>query len=105
MKGTAEGAVIVEIEDVTRPALFQHLPDALAALWRSLRELPLGADQADAFQYFLTRREAAARVRDLLDQDGSLSLTLRLEGRFHAVHIRPADGGRARSRPTPRPMC
>jgi hypothetical protein len=102
VNATADGAVIVEIEDVTRPALFRHLPDALAALWRSLRELPLGADQADAFQYFHPRRDAANRVRDILDQDGSLSLTLRLEGRFHAVHIRPADGDRARPRSTPR---
>ncbi|MCX5210715.1 hypothetical protein OG689_15705 [Kitasatospora sp. NBC_00240] len=98
------GAVIVEIEDVTAPARFQHLPDALAALWRSLRELPLGADQSDAFEYFLTRREAAARVHEFLVRDGSLTLTLRMDGRLHSVLIRPAGGDQARPRPTTHPM-
>ncbi|WP_345289567.1 hypothetical protein [Kitasatospora albolonga] len=32
----------VEIEDVTAPAVFARLPDALAALWEALRVLPLG---------------------------------------------------------------
>ncbi|WP_329498191.1 hypothetical protein [Kitasatospora herbaricolor] len=101
---SADGAVYVEIEDVAAPARFQHLPDALAALWRSLRELPLGADQSDAFEYFLTRREAAARVREFLVRDGSLTLTLRMDGRLHSVLIRPAGDDRARPRPTTHPM-
>ncbi|MFD7982083.1 hypothetical protein ACFV4M_01715 [Kitasatospora indigofera] len=101
---STDGAVVVEIEDVTTPARFQHLPDALAALWRSLRELPLGADQSDAFEYFLTRREAAARVREFLVRDGSLTLTLRMDGRLHSVLIRPDGDDRARPRPTTHPV-
>lgn len=87
---SADGPVIAEIEGVTAPARFRHLPDALAALWRSLRELPLSELQADAFEYFLTRPNAAEHVRGFLDRDGRLDLTFRLDGRPHSVTVYPA---------------
>ncbi|MCX5212580.1 hypothetical protein OG689_25390 [Kitasatospora sp. NBC_00240] len=84
--------VTVEIEDVTPPAAFEHLADALAALWGSLRTLPLGATQHDAYQYFLTRPNAVQRVTEHLDRDGELVLSFRMEGRLHGVSIRPTKG-------------
>ncbi|MFD9125590.1 hypothetical protein [Kitasatospora sp. NPDC059571] len=87
-----DGPVVVEIEDVTAEAVFARLPDALAAVWQALRALPLGAVQADAFEYFLTRPDAVRAVARFLRRDGELSLTFTLEGRPHAVRIRPADG-------------
>ncbi|MFD7984182.1 hypothetical protein ACFRKE_13085 [Kitasatospora indigofera] len=80
----------VEIEDVTPPATFEHLADALAALWSSLRTLPLGATQYDAYQYFLTRPNAVQRVTEHIDRDGELVLSFRMEGRLHAVRVSPA---------------
>ncbi|MFF3595643.1 hypothetical protein [Kitasatospora indigofera] len=98
----AAGPVVVQIEDITRPAHFRRLPDALAALWESLRTLPMTEAQAGAFEYFLTRPNSAERVRAFLERDGELVLTLRLDGRLHAVLIHPAreepPGGRP---PTP----
>ncbi|MFC9325516.1 hypothetical protein [Kitasatospora sp. NPDC057015] len=86
----APSPVTVEIEDVTPPATFDRLPDALAALWGSLRTLPLGATQYDAYRYFLTRPNAVERVTEHLDRDGELQLSFRMDGRLHAVRIRPA---------------
>ncbi|WP_371484758.1 hypothetical protein [Kitasatospora sp. NBC_00315] len=82
-------AFTVEIEDVTLPATFTRLPDALAALWSSLRALPLGAQQYDAYQYFLTRPNAAEHVAGYIEQDGELALSFRMEDRVHAVWVRP----------------
>ena len=99
------GPVVVQIEDITSPARFQQLPDALAALWDALRVLPISEHQAGAFKYFLTRPDAADHVRHFLDLDGRLDLTLRLEHRLHSVSIRPApagDGGEPPGSPPPR---
>ncbi|WP_457031759.1 hypothetical protein [Kitasatospora sp. P5_F3] len=82
--------VTVSIEGVTEPATFKHLPDALAALWESLRALPLGAVQADAYRYFLTRPDAVERVTEFLTRDGRLDLTFALAGRCHLVSVAPA---------------
>ncbi|GAA2147307.1 hypothetical protein GCM10009760_38050 [Kitasatospora kazusensis] len=83
------GAVVVEIDGVTAPARFDELPDALAALWESLRALPLGAVQADAFHYFLTRPDAAEHVTEFVRRDGALLLSFAMGGRSHAVRLRP----------------
>ncbi|GAA1186382.1 hypothetical protein F4556_003312 [Kitasatospora gansuensis] len=83
-------AVTVSIEGITEPATFKHLPDALAALWESLRVLPLGAVQADAYQYFLTRPDAVERVTEFLTRDGRLDLSFALVGWSHLVTIQPA---------------
>ncbi|WP_371483585.1 hypothetical protein [Kitasatospora sp. NBC_00315] len=90
MNTDAQGPVIVEIEDITAPARFQHLPDALAALWDALCVLPVSEFQAGAFKYFLTRPNAADQVRYFLDLDGRLDLTLRLADRLHRVSVHPA---------------
>ena len=84
------GPVTVEIEGVTEPATFTRLPDALGALWASLRPLPLGAVQYDAYQYFLTRPDAAERVAEFLQRDGELNLSFAMSGTSHAVRVRPA---------------
>ncbi|MGE7435209.1 hypothetical protein [Kitasatospora sp. NPDC001175] len=85
------GPVVVEIEDVCGPATFERLPDALSALWGSLRLLPLGAVQADAFRYFLTRPQAADHVAEFIRRDGRIDLAFAMDGRSHYVRIRPAD--------------
>lgn len=96
---SAAAPVIVEIEDVTAPVVFGRLPDALAATWEALRVLPLGAVQADAFHYFLTRPDAATDIINVLRREGELSLTFRMGGRLHSVRVHPAEtAGRHRGR-------
>ena len=88
-----EGAVTVEIVGVTEPATFTRLPDALVALWSSMRPLPLGAVQHDAYEYFLTRPDAAECVAEFLERDGELQLSFAMGGTSHAVRVRPAEAG------------
>ncbi|WP_344468550.1 hypothetical protein [Kitasatospora kazusensis] len=83
----------VEIGGVTGPATFSRLPDALAALWSSLRPLPLGVVQYDAYEYFLTRPDAAERVAEFIKRDGELKLTFAMCGKSHVVWVRPAEAG------------
>ncbi|WP_344467594.1 hypothetical protein [Kitasatospora kazusensis] len=88
-----EGPVTVEIGGVTGPATFARLPDALAALWQSLRPLPLGAVQYDAYEYFLNRPDSSERVAEFLKRDGELQLTFAMGGVTHVVRVRPAATG------------
>ncbi|GAA2750946.1 hypothetical protein [Kitasatospora cinereorecta] len=81
-------AVTVEIEGVTAPATFSRLPDALGAVWGSLRALPLGARQYDAYRYFFTRPDAVEHVAEFIERDGELNLSFSMEGRPHAVRLR-----------------
>ncbi len=85
-----DGPVVVEIEDVCGPAVFGRLPDALTALGRSLRLLPLGTLQAGAFTYFLAHPDAGRLVAESIRRDGRLALSFRLDGRLHSVWISPA---------------
>jgi len=84
---TVQGPFTVSIEDVTEPATFKRLDDALVALWEALRALPLGWTQYDAYRYFLTRWDAVACVTDFLERDGYLSLTFTMAGRSHYVRV------------------
>lgn len=79
----------VEIEDITGPATFSQLPDALNALWQALRVLPLGWVQHEAYRYFLGP-DAVERVAAFLERDGQLRLTFSMAGRLHTVSVRPA---------------
>ncbi len=83
-------AVTVSIEDITHPATFYQLSDALLALWGSLRELSLGDTQYGAYEYFLTRPDAVERVTEFLARDGRLDLSFSLAGRSHLVSIQSA---------------
>ncbi|GAA3024864.1 hypothetical protein GCM10020229_75470 [Kitasatospora albolonga] len=76
----------VEIEDVTAPAVFARLPDALAALWEALRVLPLGWTQYEAYRYFLGPG-AVDRVTESLERDGELRLSFAMGGRSHLVSV------------------
>lgn len=93
-ESVARRPVTVEIEDITQPAHFSNLPDALAALWESLRVLPLGTVQYDAYRYFFGEG-AEQRVRDLMRQRGEMSLAFALAGRSHAVRVKVAPEGGA----------
>ncbi|GAA2751502.1 MULTISPECIES: hypothetical protein [Kitasatospora] len=77
----------VSIEDITEPATFSRLPDAVAALWESLRVLPLGWTQYEAYRYFFGPG-AVERVEDFLSREGELVLSFRMAGRSHAVRVR-----------------
>lgn len=78
----------VSIEDVTGPATFTRLPDALAALWESLRVLPLGWSQYEAYRYFFGPG-VVERVEAFLARDGEFGLTFAMAGRTHAVRLVP----------------
>jgi hypothetical protein len=78
---------MVELTGLTSPATFLRLPDALAALWRAMRVLPLTAFQADCYRYFLTRPDAAERVREFLERDGHLTLTFSLLDGSHTLRM------------------
>ncbi|WP_327066326.1 hypothetical protein [Kitasatospora sp. NBC_01302] len=83
--------VIVELTGITAPATFPRVPEALAALWRSMRVLPLSDLQHDWFGYYLTRPEAAAQVTRTLQRDGDLTLAFSLTDsrRQHLLRVRP----------------
>jgi len=83
----------VVIEDVTEPHTFVQLPDALSALWESLRALPLGNTQYEAYRFFFGEG-AVERVEQFLARDGRLSLTFTMAGRAHEVRVSPAGGRR-----------
>ncbi|WP_405017391.1 hypothetical protein OHV05_10155 [Kitasatospora sp. NBC_00070] len=87
--------VTVEIEDVTQPATFNGLADAVAAVWNSLRALPLGHLQYDAYRDFFGEG-AVERVSKFLDRDGELLLSFAMAGRSHFVLIRPASASARR---------
>ncbi|WP_441250100.1 hypothetical protein [Kitasatospora sp. McL0602] len=78
--------VTVSIEDITAPATFSHLPDALTALWEALRVLPLGWTQYDAYRYFFGPG-AVERVEAFLDRNGELTLSFAMAGRHHTVRV------------------
>ncbi|WP_457030913.1 hypothetical protein [Kitasatospora sp. P5_F3] len=80
------GGYTVSIEDIAPPATFQHLPDALAALWQALRVLPLGWTQYEAYRFFLGAG-AVERVTEFLDRDGELTLSFAIGGRSHAIQL------------------
>ncbi|MGK4582554.1 hypothetical protein [Kitasatospora sp. HPMI-4] len=84
------GPVTVEIEGITEAATFHELPKALDALWRSLRALPLGSLQYEAYREFF-EVDAAERVTEFLERDGRLELTFAMSGRSHSVRVRPAE--------------
>lgn len=81
--------VTVEIENITRPAEFTSLASAVEALWGSLRALPLGWEQYQAYALFFGEG-AVQRVESFLERDGQLTLSFGLAGTSHALHIRPS---------------
>ncbi|MDH6576953.1 hypothetical protein [Kitasatospora sp. MAP5-34] len=82
--------VTVEIERVIAPATFPNLRSATDALWTSLRALPLGSTQYEAYKLFFGP-DVVERVSEFLDRDGHLHLCFALQGRPHSVWIRPTD--------------
>lgn len=86
---SVEGPFTVVIEGVAEPATFAHLAAAVDATWRSLRELPLGWNQYDAYREFFGDG-GVDRVQHFLDRDGSLTLSFTLAGEPHSVCIAPA---------------
>jgi hypothetical protein len=93
MKGVAVAAasVTVEISGVTGPATFSNLRAAVDALWQSLRVLPLGWNQYQAYRLMFEGPDAVERVADFLARDGSLQLTFVMAGEIHSVSVRPAE--------------
>ncbi|WP_457028720.1 hypothetical protein [Kitasatospora sp. P5_F3] len=81
----------VSIEDITAPATFARLSDGLAALWESLRVLPLGNTQYEAYRYFFGPG-VEERVTEFLNRDGDLVLSFALDGRSYAVRVERASG-------------
>ncbi|KJK57712.1 hypothetical protein [Saccharothrix sp. ST-888] len=79
----------VEIEGVTEPAMFRDLAKALDALWVSLRALPLGSYQYEAYKDFFGP-DAAERVAEFLERDGRLDLSFSMSGRSHLVRVHRA---------------
>jgi len=80
--------VTVEIEDITMLAHFPDLAAAAAALWESLRALPLGNVQYEAYREFLGAG-VVERIEEFLQRDGELTLSFAMAGRSHAVWVRP----------------
>ncbi|WP_344465958.1 hypothetical protein [Kitasatospora kazusensis] len=78
--------VTVEIEDITQPAQFGDLAAAIAALWNSLRALPMGSFQYEAYREFFGDG-AVERVEEFLQRDGRLMLTFAMAGRSHYVRV------------------
>lgn len=91
----------VEITGITAPATFARLPDALAALWESMRALPLGMLQYDLIDYYATRPDAVQRVARSLERNGEVALAFALGDESHVMRVRVGarEVGRARHGP------
>ncbi|WP_441250547.1 hypothetical protein [Kitasatospora sp. McL0602] len=92
------GPVTVEIEGVTGPATFPDLAAAVGALWQSLRVLPLGSEQFEAYKVLLGGPDAVERVSEFLERSGRLDPTFTMSGRTHSVHVHLAEPGSASGR-------
>ena len=86
--GPRNTAVTVELSEHLAPTEFAGLPQALSALWRFMKALPLAAFQAECFKYFLTRPDAAGRTLGFLRRDGHLTLSFSLPDGSHELHVR-----------------
>lgn len=85
------GPFKVAIEDLVPEATFTRLEDATAALWGSIKMLPLGWNQAASYHDLLVRPGAVENLTRLLRwRGGKLDVTFTLEGRTHVVTIRSA---------------
>ena len=84
----ALGPVVVELTGITGPAEFTRLPDALAALWESMKVLPLCEEQYLAYELFLTRPDAVERAAEFLQYDGRLELSFGLADGPHLLRVR-----------------
>ncbi|MEV4559155.1 hypothetical protein AB0K51_19510 [Kitasatospora sp. NPDC049285] len=69
------------------PREFPTLPAALRVLWDALRALPMGSGQYDAYQSLLCGEDAAETVTLLFDRRPSVTYSVVIEGRTHAVVI------------------
>lgn len=85
------GAVTVEIQGVTAPATFPNLLAAVDAVWESLRALPLGSDQYEAYKLLLGGPDAVERVARLMERDGRFEVAFTMAGRSHLVRVGPPD--------------
>ncbi|MFD8594253.1 hypothetical protein ACFV1L_04575 [Kitasatospora sp. NPDC059646] len=91
MKGTQSGYA-VSIEGITETTSFASLADAIASLWATLRTLPLGWTQYEAYRYFFGPG-AAERTEAFLARDGQLLLSFILLGRTRVIQVRPTATG------------
>ncbi|MFI9270645.1 hypothetical protein ACIGXM_08035 [Kitasatospora sp. NPDC052896] len=95
------GPVTVELTGIAQPATFARVSDALAALWESIRVLPLGSLQHNWFREMLTGPEALPRTEESLQRHGEgLELPFTLADGPHLLTLRPAV--RVSSRPRDR---
>ncbi|PBC71604.1 hypothetical protein BX265_6215 [Streptomyces sp. TLI_235] len=77
---------ILTADDIDRPARFDSLPAAVAALRALLGTLRLDPSQAEAYAYFL---RDPARVQDYLDTTEEFELEFVVGGRTRTAVIRP----------------
>ncbi|MFF2630558.1 hypothetical protein ACFVUN_32930 [Kitasatospora griseola] len=91
MKGQQSGYA-VSIEGITESASFLSLADALASLWGTLRTLPLGWTQYEAYRYFFGPG-AAQRTESFLLRDGHLLLSFVLLGQTRLIRVVPTAAG------------
>jgi hypothetical protein len=97
------GPVTVELTGITQPATFARIPDALSALWESMRALPLGQVQFLAYELYLTRPDAEQHVAERLTRQGELVLTFWLGDALHLLRINPAQSARTPVAPSRQP--
>jgi hypothetical protein len=86
-------AVVVEIEGVTAPASVTWLADAVAAVWKSIKSLPLDYETLAAYEVLFGNRSGAELVQGHINRCGELTVTFTMGGTSHMVRIRPADRG------------
>ncbi|RKE21325.1 hypothetical protein [Streptomyces sp. TLI_171] len=98
MKTTPPGYT-VSIEDITAPATFLSLAHALGSLWETLRTLPLGWTQYEAYRYFFGPG-ATTRADAFLARDGQLTLGFALLGRTRLIRVTPTTTGPLHLAPT-----
>ncbi|MFJ5923548.1 hypothetical protein ACIQF6_13185 [Kitasatospora sp. NPDC092948] len=91
MKGQQSGYA-VSIDGITESASFLSLADALASLWGTLRTLPLGWTQYEAYRYFFGPG-VAQRTEGFLARDGHLVLTFALLGHTRLIRVLPTTAG------------
>ncbi|BAJ30925.1 MULTISPECIES: hypothetical protein [Kitasatospora] len=99
MKDTPPGYT-VGIAEITEPTSFLTLAPALSSLWQTLRTLPLGWTQFEAYRYFFGPG-ATGRTEEFLARDGRLRLSFALLGRTRLISVLPTVDGPIQLVPAP----
>ncbi|MFI9275415.1 hypothetical protein ACIGXM_32620 [Kitasatospora sp. NPDC052896] len=79
----------VEVPDITKPATFARIADALAAAWQSLQPLSLTKIERRWLECMLTSPEAKLVAAESFERFGEWVMPFQIGGVSHELRMRP----------------